>query len=130
MNVQNPLSTAKRRPAATGDLIALLREAAGHRIISIAREELSDSDMPVTCEVVFGTPAETICQIAQERDCTGIVIGRSGFEPRDLLRDSLSADVLRLATVPVTIASAQVSTAVKHQDRKSSLEPLPLALSA
>jgi nucleotide-binding universal stress UspA family protein len=115
---------------ATGDLIAVLREAAGHRIIAVAREAFSDSDIPVTGEVVFGTPAETICQIAQERDCTGIVIGRSGFEPRDLLRGSVSANVLRLATVPVTIVSARVSTAVKHEEKKSSLGSLPLALSA
>ena len=129
VNVQSIVATRDRTPRVTGDVVAVLREAAGQRIIAQAHEAFSESGIPVTAEVAFGAPAETICEIAQKRRCTGIVIGRRGFELHDLIRGSLAAHVLRLATVPVTIVSTS-AFAANDPDVKRSWKQSPLALSA
>ena len=130
VNVQSMVATRDRAPLVTGDVISVLREAAGQRIIALAREAFSESGMPVTAEVAFGAPAETICRIAQQRRCTGIVIGRRGFELHDLIRGSLAARVLRLATVPVTIVSIGAFFAINDPDVERSWKQSPLAQNA
>ena len=72
VNVQSPVMTRDRTAVATADVVAVLREAAGQRIIALAREAFSDSGIPVTDEVAFGAPAETICHTAEKHRCTGI----------------------------------------------------------
>ena len=64
--------------------------------------------------VAFGEPARTICRIAEARGCTGIVVARDGFELHDLIRGSVAARILRLATVPVTIVNSRAAAAGGH----------------
>jgi nucleotide-binding universal stress UspA family protein len=130
VNVQIPVATRDLTAPAAADLVAVLRDAAGQRIIALACESFSDSGIPVTGEVAFGTPAESICSIAEKRRCTGIVIGRTDFELHDLLRGSVAAKVLRLATVPVTVVSTRASAAMDNPEAKRSWERSPLAKAA
>ena len=111
VNVQSPVMTGDVTPLVSVNTIKGMRKAAGQRLLAIAGEALSGSAIPVTSEVAFGAPAEIICRLAQERRCTGIVIGRNGLELRDLISGSVAAKVLRLATVPVTIVNARTVAA-------------------
>ncbi|MCC6197501.1 MAG: universal stress protein [Burkholderiales bacterium] len=114
VNVQSPAPTRGITPLVGVETIAALREAAGERIIAVAREAFAGSGIPVTGEVAFGAPAETICRIAEQRRCTGIVIGRNGFELHHLIRGSVAAKVLQLATVPVTIVNTRTAAAARR----------------
>lgn len=120
VNIQTSAMPRGRTACAAADLIAVLREAAGQRIIAVARDAFSESGIPVTGEVAFGAPAETICHVAEKHGCTGIVIGRSDCELHSLIRGSIAADVLRLATVPVTIVSTRASAVKNRSDETRS----------
>ena len=120
VNVQSPIMTGDITPLVSVEMITAVREAHGQRILEVAREAFSGSGIPVTGEVAFGAPAETICRLAKERGCTGIVIGRDGFELHDLIGRSVAAKVLRLATVPVTIVNARTAASVMHGPTKRS----------
>jgi len=120
VNVQSPLMSGDITPLVSVKTITALREAAGQRILALAREAFAGSAIPVTSEVAFGAPAEAICRLARERNCTGIVIGRDGFDLHDLIRGSVAAKVLRLATVPVTIVNAPTAARIMHGQPKLS----------
>lgn len=120
VNVQSGIMSGDITPLVSVKTITALREATGQRILAVAREAFAGSAIPVTSEVSFGAPAETICRLARERNCTGIVIGRDGCELYDLIRGSVAAKVLRLATVPVTIVNAPTAARVAHRTPKRS----------
>jgi nucleotide-binding universal stress UspA family protein len=114
VNVQREIMSGNVTPLVTASTITEMRRAAGEGILSIAAEALASSGISVTSEVAFGAAAETICRVAQERGCTGIVIARNGFELHDLIGGSVAAKVLRLAGVPVTIVNARTAVTVAH----------------
>jgi nucleotide-binding universal stress UspA family protein len=120
VNVQRPVMSGDVGVLATAQMVTESRQAAGQRILALAREALSDSMIPVTGEVAFGAPAETICRISEARGCTGIVIARDGFELHDLIRGSVAARVLRLASVPVTIVNPRAAAVVARGEMKRS----------
>jgi nucleotide-binding universal stress UspA family protein len=120
VNVQRPVMSGDVGVLATARMATDSRLAAGQRILALAREALSDSMIPMTGEVAFGAPAETICRIAEERGCTGIVIARDGFELHDLIGGSVAARVLRLASVPVTIVNPRAAALVARGELKRS----------
>jgi nucleotide-binding universal stress UspA family protein len=120
VNVQRPVMSGDVGVLATAQMVGESRQAAGQGILALAREALSDSVIPVTGEVAFGAPAETICRIAEERGCTGIVIARDGFELHDLIGGSVAARVLRLASVPVTIVNPRAAAVAARGDLKRS----------
>ena len=120
VNVQRTVMSGDVTPLVSVSTITGVRQAAGERVLALARDVLADSAIPVTSEVAFGVPAETICRVAQERGCTGIVIARDGFELHDLIGGSVAAKVLRLAGVPVTIVNARTSAAPAHGEPKRS----------
>jgi len=121
LNVQRPLMAGDVTPLVDGRVVAGLRQAAGARILRVAGESIADSGIPVTTEVAFGARAETICRIAEKRECTGIVMGvRTGFELVDLIVGSIAAQVIRLAGVPVTIVNARTAASIKRRDRPAS----------
>ena len=114
VNVQRTVMSGDVTPLVSVGTITGVRQAAGERVLARARGVLADSAIPVTSEVAFGAPAETICRVAQERGCTGIVVARNGFELHDLIGGSVAAKILRLAAVPVTIVNARTAAAAAH----------------
>lgn len=123
VNVQRPVMSGDVGVLATAQMVSESRQAAGRRILALAREALSDSVFPVTGEVAFGAPAETICRIAEARGCTGIVIARDGFELHDLIGGSVAARVLQLAGVPVTIVNRRAAALAARGELKRSRSP-------
>ena len=115
VNVQSREMTGEVAPPVSVAKVDALREAAGQRLIALAREAFEGNGISTTGEVAFGAPAETICRIADEGRFTGIVIGRNGFQLHDLIRGSVAAKVLRLATVPVTIINSPTAAALIGQ---------------
>jgi nucleotide-binding universal stress UspA family protein len=119
VNVQKPVMAGNVTPLVTAQTITMLRRAAGERVLATAREAFQASGMPLTTELAFGDVAETICRIARERGCSGIVIARNGFELHELLRGSVAARVLRMASVPVTIINARAAEAAAMEAEAS-----------
>jgi nucleotide-binding universal stress UspA family protein len=116
VNVQQPIMTGNVTPLVTADTIARTRRLAGERVLALARDAYEDAGIPIVTEVAFGDPAKTICRVAEARGCTGIVVGRDGFELHDLIRGSVAARILRLASVPVTIVNSRTAT-VRAKER-------------
>lgn len=130
LNVQRPVMCGDVGVLATAQMVAELRQAAGQRILALAREALSDSEIPVTEEVAFGAPAETICRIAEARGCTGIVIASDGLELHDLIGGSVAAQVLWLASVPVTIVNPRAAAGVARDAMASTVRCTSAAANA
>ena len=110
VNVQQPVMSGNVTPLVTAETIAQVRRTAGERVLALARDAYEDAGIPIATEVAFGDPADAICRVAEARGCTGIVVGRDGFELHDLIRGSVAARILRLATVPVTIVNSRTAT--------------------
>ena len=131
VNVQSPVMSGSITPLISVQTITALREAEGQRILALAREVFSGSAILLTGEVAFGAAAETICRVAHEGRCTGIVIARDGFALHDLIGGSVAAKVLRLATVPVTIVNARTTAAVmERQPRRLESKRSPTGVRA
>ena len=114
VNVQRPLMVGDVTPLVDARTVMEVRRTEGERALRKADALLGEGVVPVTREVAFGKPAETLCRIAEERGCTGIVMGvGSGFELADLIAGSLASRVLRQASVPVTIVNRRTATASK-----------------
>ncbi|RCK46502.1 universal stress protein [Thalassospira profundimaris] len=72
--------------------------------LSPALDILRKRDIPVTYEVRYGHSGELMCQIAQEKQASQIVIGRkggSGLGAR--LLGSLALTLVQAAPLPVTV---------------------------
>jgi nucleotide-binding universal stress UspA family protein len=119
VNVQRPIMSGNITPLVTVGMVAESRQAAGERVLALARKAFEGSVIPMTTEVAFGDAAETICRIAERRGRTGIVIGRDGFDLHDLIRGSVAARILRLASVPVTIVTSRAAAAIAQELRRS-----------
>jgi nucleotide-binding universal stress UspA family protein len=77
---------------------------ARERATSQARAILDEEGVPYELEVVQGDAAAMVVERAQEQDCDFIVLGARGLGAlREALLGSVSASVLKNATVPVTI---------------------------
>ena len=125
LNVQKPVMSGNVTPLVTAQMIATLRRAAGERVLALASEAFTPSDVPVTREVAFGDAAEAICAIAERTGCTGIVIGRDGFELHQLIRGSVAARVLRMASVPVTIVNSRTAATLPRMDAPATSDVVP-----
>jgi nucleotide-binding universal stress UspA family protein len=84
----------------------------------MARDAFEANGLPTTVEVAFGDVADTICRVAEERGCSGIVIVKDGFELHQLIRGSVAARVLRKASVPVTVVNARTTAEVAAKSRR------------
>ena len=119
VNVQRPIMSGDVGSAVSASMVAELRQAAGERVLGLVRQALGDPVIPVTSQVAFGDPAETICRIAEERSCNGIVVGKDGFQLHELTRGTVTARILRLAGVPVTIVNSRTAEAVAYERKRS-----------
>lgn len=111
VNVQRPVATAHTRPRAPDRAALASRQALGEHLLASARRNVEPGALRMTAEVAFGSPAETICALAQPQRFSGIVIGRSDFALDDLIGRSVIAKILQLARVPVTIVNARTAAA-------------------
>jgi nucleotide-binding universal stress UspA family protein len=111
VNVQRPLATTATCPRIPDRAATASRQALGEHLLAGVRRSLEPSVLRMTAEVAFGSPAETICALAQPQRFSGIVIGRSDFALDDLIGRSVIAKILQLARVPVTIVSARTAAA-------------------
>jgi nucleotide-binding universal stress UspA family protein len=103
LNVQPPLPAA----AATFIDSAVLRDFhrdEGAKAIAAARKLLDDAGLRYVSHTAVGEPAETIAVYAEQRDCTGIVMGTRGLgHAAGLLLGSVAHKVLQLSKLPVTL---------------------------
>lgn len=103
LNVQPPLPSA----AATFIDSAIVRDfhqEEGAKALAAARQLLNDAGLRHASSAVVGEPAETIAAYAEQRDCTGIVMGTRGLgHAAGLLLGSVAHKVLQLSKVPVTL---------------------------
>ena len=77
---------------------------AGLQALHAARQALDGAGVPYRFHVSVGNPAEIIVRFAEQNRCDEILIGtREQSEISKLLRGSVAADVVRLATLPVTL---------------------------
>ena len=120
LNVQSPLMTGDVTSLVDGRVVTELRRVAGEQILDGAIRTLVERGIPVTHEVAFGPRAETICRVAEERHCTGIVMAvRTGFGIMDVIGGSVAAQVLRLAGVPVTTINERMVVPFERRDRRA-----------
>ena len=111
VNVQRPLATTDACPRISDRAAAESRQALGENLLAGVRRNVDSSVLRMTAEVAFGSPAETICALAQPQRFSGIVIGRNDFALHDLIGRSVIAKILQLARVPVTIVNARTAAA-------------------
>lgn len=79
-------------------------EVAQTEIVDPLVAKLSDEGSKVEGLVRHGHPAEVLCDIADERDATHVVVGRRGqSRVRSLLFGSTPGNLIQIATVPVTV---------------------------
>jgi nucleotide-binding universal stress UspA family protein len=108
VNVQRPLATLGT-PFVAASAALESRQAVAEQLLGSVRRNVEPGALRMTVEVAFGSPAETICAIAQPQRFSGIVIGRNGFALADLIGRSVIAKIIQLARVPVTIVNARTS---------------------
>ena len=103
LNVQPPL------PAAAASFVdpSILRDFhrdEGAKALAAARQLLDAAGLQYAGNTVVGEPAEAITAYAEQRDCTGIVMGTRGLgHAAGLLLGSVAHKVLQLSKVPVTL---------------------------
>lgn len=102
------------------------------RMLVHVRRHVERGALRVTSEVAFGSPAETLCAIAQPQRFSGIVIGRRCFSLDDFIGRSTLAKILELARVPVTLVHRRTipGSQTHERDRATLAERRPGARSS
>jgi nucleotide-binding universal stress UspA family protein len=97
-----PLATMDRRRRAAELAVNAARVVGEHALVEARAVAQS---VPCTTELIFGEPAEVICQRARELEADLIVVGSRGLGRLDrLLTGSVSAAVVQQAPCPVLVA--------------------------
>jgi|APMI01.1.fsa_nt_gi nucleotide-binding universal stress UspA family protein len=106
LNVQHPVHHDVGRFVEHGSLQDFHREE-GLKALAAAHALLQAAGLhPVPHVIVDDLPAEAIVRFAREHDCDEIAMGSHGRGAlARLLLDSVSAEVMRLSDVPVTLLS-------------------------
>ncbi|MCX7891328.1 MAG: universal stress protein [Burkholderiales bacterium] len=104
LNVQPPVMSGEVGAIAPAELAEEVRAAASAEALRTARALLAEAPVPAVEQVATGDPAQAIVSAAEAARCDGIVIGRRGLGlVASLALGSVSSQVLRLATLPVTV---------------------------
>jgi nucleotide-binding universal stress UspA family protein len=105
LNVQIPLESGHVRMFISHDDLQEYYREQGQAALKEGRERLERAGLSCTGHVAVGHSAETIAHFARERGIDTIVMGSHGHSGLGhLLLGSVTAEVIRLAEVPVTVA--------------------------
>jgi nucleotide-binding universal stress UspA family protein len=76
----------------------------GHKIVSATSDIFKKENVIVSEKIILGSPAATICEVAEQENADLIVMGSRGKNPvSGLFLGSVSTRVLQFATCPVLI---------------------------
>lgn len=104
LNVQIPIESGHARMFVSHDELQDYYREEGLAALKDAREVLDNAGVPYQHHIAIGHVAVTIAAYAREKGFDRIVIGSRGHGAlTDLLLGSVARDVLRLASVPVTL---------------------------
>ena len=104
LNVQEPIDAPEVRGHMPAGEIEAMQETRGGDALASARILLDAAGVAYTPNVLIGPLAETIHQFAADQACDKIVMGTRGLGAiGGALLGSVSSELLRLASVPVTL---------------------------
>lgn len=123
LNVQRPvLDDPALMHVAHGIVDA--HRTAGERVLRAARAILESEGIPHSGEVAFGPSAETIARIAEERQCSLIVMGTRGRHPMvNLFTGSVPSRVVQRARVPVMLVRQATDARLHLPSRRHHASP-------
>ena len=103
-NVQAPASLYEIVVAHDPDVIQNVSADAGAHLLEPARELCRNAGVAFDCEVVSGDTVNALCDLAEQRGCTQIIIGAHGKGAlASALLGSVSHALAHVSPVPVTI---------------------------
>jgi nucleotide-binding universal stress UspA family protein len=103
-NVQAPASLYEIVVAHDPDVIQNVSAGAGAYLLEPAREMCRNAGVAFDCEVVSGDPVNALCDLAEQRGCSQIIIGAHGKGAlASALLGSVSHALAHASPVPVTI---------------------------
>jgi len=122
-NVQAPASLYEIVVAHDPDVIQDVRTGAGAHLLEPARDLCRAAGVPFECEVVAGDPVRALCDLAEERACTLMVVGAHG-------KGVLTAALLGSVAHALAHASPIPVTVVKPEEREATARALPATTAA
>jgi nucleotide-binding universal stress UspA family protein len=103
-NVQAPASLYEIVVAHDPDVIQHVSADAGAHLLEPARELCRKAGVAFDCDVVSGDPVNALCDLAEQRGCSQIIIGAHGKGAlASALLGSVSHALANASPVPVTI---------------------------
>ncbi|MFG6118800.1 universal stress protein [Thalassobacillus sp. B23F22_16] len=104
VNVQPLFDTYNTHRVFTNEEIEAQQEKAANEAIALADEHLKSVPVSVETRKMVGKVAPAICEVADEEEVEGIIMGSRGMGAlRGAILGSISYSVLHSAKVPVTI---------------------------
>ena len=104
VTVQIPIASGNVKRFISADILEEYYQDEGNEALAAARELLSDSKLPITFEVLVGSPAESIVEHAKLHGCSHVIMGTRGLgRISGLVLGSVATKVLSLINIPVTL---------------------------
>jgi nucleotide-binding universal stress UspA family protein len=104
LNVQIPVESGHARMFVSQEAIEEYYREEGRQCLQSAQKVFDEAGVPYTPHVAVGHVTETITRFAREHGFDQIVMGTHGRSAlTHLLLGSVTADVIRLCNIPVTL---------------------------
>lgn len=99
---QEPTNAAVGQRIYTEDIE--VAERRGENILADAEERVSETDLRVETELVYGDPVDSLAAYAEAEGVDGIVVGHRGLSSQvERMVGSVAKGLVENATVPVTV---------------------------
>ena len=99
---QEPTNAAVGQRIYTEDIE--VAERRGENILADAEERVSETDLRVETELVYGDPVDSLATYAETEGVDGIVVGHRGLSSNvERMVGSVAKGLVENATVPVTV---------------------------